>query len=540
MTPHATRPRSRWPCRARRPQTHPGAQRDAPSLRLPLTQHDPQPLARPRQPRHDRPRRNPGHLGNRPIGQCAQLPQDDHLAKNGRQRIDRRQHDVRRRRAIVARRIDRLAHVDGVIVLDEHRAAPLLAEPLHAPAAHDRQKPVPAIIAAQAVDMTQRPKTRLLHHVARGLAVSRQVPGQRIPVVQIGQDGGVEPRAGHAGNISPRPSVIYLTTYRSTALSIDDGIDRRGFLKCMAWTGTGLAWAMVGGIPRSVTLGEAAAHDLFFVQLSDSHMGFDKPANSNVAATFQAAIDNINALPVQPSFLLHTGDISHLSQPAQFDQVDQMIRGARTKSGREFYVPGEHDVLNDNGQQYRQRYGKDTKGNGWYSFDDRGVHFIGLVNVLNLKAGGLGNLGADQLAGVKLDVASLSSSTPIVVFAHVPLWAVYPTWGWGTDDGTQALALLSRFGSVTVLNGHIHQVVQKVEGHMTFHTALSTAFPQPSPGTAQAPGPVTVDAPELRHYLGLSTVTYLERPGSLAVVDSALEGGILTAGIGAAANTTAR
>ena len=324
-------------------------------------------------------------------------------------------------------------------------------------------------------------------------------------------------------------------------MSIDDGIDRRGFLKCMAWTGTGLAWTMVGGIPRSITLADPrAAHDLFFVQLSDSHMGFDKPANANVAATFQAAIDKINALPVQPSFLLHTGDISHLSQPAQFDQVDQMIRGAHTKSGRVFYVPGEHDVLTDNGQQYRQRYGKDTKGDGWYSFDDRGVHFIGLVNVLGLKAGGLGNLGADQLDWLKRDVARLSSSTPIVVFAHVPLWAVYPTWGWGTDDGTQALALLSRFGSVTVLNGHIHQVVQKVEGHMTFHTALSTAFPQPSPGTAQAPGPVTVDAPELRHYLGLSTVTYLERPGSLAVVDSALEGGILTAGIGAAANTTAR
>jgi 3',5'-cyclic-AMP phosphodiesterase len=322
-------------------------------------------------------------------------------------------------------------------------------------------------------------------------------------------------------------------------LSIDDGIDRRGFLKCMAWTGTGLAWAMVGGIPRSVTLGEAAAHDLFFVQLSDSHMGFDKPANSNVAATFQAAIDKINALPVQPSFLLHTGDISHLSQPAQFDQVDQMIKGARTKSGKVFYVPGEHDVLSDNGLQYKQRYGAGTKGDGWYSFDDRGVHFIGLVNVLNLKAGGLGNLGADQLAWLKRDVASLSSSTPIVVFAHVPLWAVYPTWGWGTDDGTQALALLSRFGSVTVLNGHIHQVVQKVEGNMTFHTALSTAFPQPAPGTAQAPGPVTVDAPTLKHYLGLSTVTYLARPGNLAVVDSALEGGILTAGIGAAAATTA-
>jgi 3',5'-cyclic-AMP phosphodiesterase len=321
----------------------------------------------------------------------------------------------------------------------------------------------------------------------------------------------------------------------------DDGIDRRGFLKCMAWTGTGLAWAMVGGVPRSILLGDTVANkDLFFVQISDSHMGFDKPANADVAATFQAAIDKINALPVQPSFLLHTGDISHLSQPGQFDLVDQMIRGARTTSGRIFYVPGEHDVLNDNGLQYRQRYAKETQGNGWYSFDDRGVHFIGLVNVLDLKPGGLGNLGAEQLEWLKRDTARLPTSTPIVVFAHVPLWAVYPTWGWGTDDGTQALALLSRFGSVTVLNGHIHQVVQKVEGHMTFHTAMSTAFPQPAPGTAQAPGPFKVDAAQLRHYLGLSTVTYLARPGNLAVVDSALEGNILTAGIDSSPSDAAR
>ncbi len=303
-----------------------------------------------------------------------------------------------------------------------------------------------------------------------------------------------------------------------------DGIDRRGFLECMAWAGTGVVWSMVGGVPRSFRIGEAHPKDLFFVQISDSHMGFDKAANTDVAGTFQEAIRRINALPSQPHFLLHTGDISHLSKPSEFDAVDQMIRAAKTKTGNVFYVPGEHDVLNDAGASYRARYGKETKGNGWYSFDHSGIHFIGLVNVMDLKPGGLGSLGADQLAWLAQDVKGLAKSTPIVVFAHVPLWALYPQWGWGTDDGAQALALLAKFGSVTVLNGHIHQTVQKVEGHMTFHTALSTAFPQPAPGTAAGPGPVDVGADRLRSFLGLSSVRFSAHGGTLAIVDASLAG----------------
>jgi plastocyanin len=314
----------------------------------------------------------------------------------------------------------------------------------------------------------------------------------------------------------------------------DDGVDRRGFLKCMAWAGTAVVWTVAGGVPRSVALGASdllgrgrtrpAASDVFFAQISDSHMGFNKAANADVAATFREAITRINALPSEPAFLLHTGDISHLSQPDEFDAVEQMVRDARTKSGRVFYVPGEHDVLNDNGAQYRTRFGAGSAGQGWYSFDHSGVHFIGLVNVLDLKPGGLGNLGADQLQWLAQDVKGLPSSTPIVVFAHVPLWAVYPQWGWGTDDGTQALGLLSRFGSVTVLNGHIHQTIQKVEGHMTFHTALSTAFPQPAPGTAAGPGPVDVGADRLRSFLGITSVRYTAHAGTLALVDGSLAG----------------
>src|ERR1700730_12781914 len=305
-----------------------------------------------------------------------------------------------------------------------------------------------------------------------------------------------------------------------------DGIDRRGFLKCMAWAGTGTLCVMQGGVLKSFALGRAsdpgpaaAKGELSFVQISDSHMGFNKPANTDVTGTLQAAVDKINGLSTPPEFLLHTGDISHLSKPEEFDTVDQILKA----TGKEaFFVPGEHDVLNDDGAQFRERYAKGSKGAGWYSFEKKGVHFIGLVNVMNLKAGGLGTLGPEQLEWLEDDVKHLKSSTPIVVFAHIPLWAVYPEWGWGTEDSAQALACLKKFGSVTVLNGHIHQTMQKVEGNVTFHTAASTAFPQPQPGKADSPGPMKVPAEQLRTVLGITDVNYVQGQQTLAVVDSTL------------------
>ena len=306
----------------------------------------------------------------------------------------------------------------------------------------------------------------------------------------------------------------------------DDGVDRRGFLKCMAWAGTGAFFLMEGGVPKSYSLSRMpelagkSTGDLAFAQLSDSHMGFNKPANADVVSTLKAAVDKINALVTPPEFILHTGDISHLSRPEEFDTVDQVLKSASATDV--FYVPGEHDVLEDEGQQYRNRYGKGSKGAGWYSFDKKGVHFIGLVNVMNLKAGGLGTLGAEQLDWMKDDVRHLKHSTPIVVFAHIPLWTVYPQWGWGTDDSAQALAFLKKFGSVTVLNGHIHQTMQKVEGNVTFHTASSTAFPQPHPGAADSPGAMKVPAEQLRGILGITDVTYLRGKHSLAIVDLSL------------------
>jgi Icc protein len=307
----------------------------------------------------------------------------------------------------------------------------------------------------------------------------------------------------------------------------NDGVDRRGFLKCMAWAGTGALCVVRGGVLKSFALNSQTGRgmkshktgEFSFVQISDSHMGFNKPANPDVIATLQAAVDKINALPEPPDFILHTGDITHLSKPSEFDNVDQILKATNKEI---FFVPGEHDVLNDDGAMFRDRYGKSSKGSGWYSFDKNGVHFMGLVNVMNLKAGGLGALGPEQLEWIKDDVMHLKSSTPIVVFAHIPLWSVYPQWGWGTDDSAQALAYLKKFGSVTVLNGHIHQTMQKIEGNVTFHTAFSTAFPQPAPGSAAGPGPMQVPAEKLKSVLGITHVNYVEGRHALGLVDSSL------------------
>lgn len=304
----------------------------------------------------------------------------------------------------------------------------------------------------------------------------------------------------------------------------DCGVSRRETLKCMAWAGTGLVWTLSGGVPGAKLIGsaEAATKGFSFVQISDSHIGFNKPANPDPSATFGEAIVKINALSEKPAFMIHTGDITHLSKPKEFDDFDQIVGDAKLDV---HYVPGEHDVIDEKqGQAYLDRYGKRSKGKGWYSFDHNGVHFVGLVNVYDLKAGGMGNLGAEQLAWLADDLRRKSASTPIVVFAHIPLWIIAAEWGWGTSDGVEALKHLARFGSVTVLNGHIHQIMQKIEGNVTFHTARSTAFPQPAPGSAPSPGPKIVPPGDLRGVLGVSSITVARGKQPLAIVDSTLAG----------------
>lgn len=306
---------------------------------------------------------------------------------------------------------------------------------------------------------------------------------------------------------------------------MNDQPSRRGFLECMGWAGTGLVWSVSGGVLSSVSLDQALAapkgvQPFSFLQISDSHIGFAKDPNPDARATFREAVAKIKAMPAKPDFILHTGDITQLSKDQEFDDADQILTEAGLPM---FHVPGEHDMLDEGtGAAYLARYGKGTLGDGWYSFDHNGVHFVGLVNVRELKAGGMGHLGEAQLDWLAKDLAGRSASTPLVVFTHIPMWTIYADWGWGTDDSAQALALLRRFGSVTVLNGHIHQVIQKVEGTVAFHTARSTAFPQPAPGKAAGPGPLKVPAGDLHAALGVRTLTVKRGTQPLAVVDASL------------------
>jgi len=305
-----------------------------------------------------------------------------------------------------------------------------------------------------------------------------------------------------------------------TQATLDDGIDRRGFLECMQWAGTGVIWTLAGGVPASQLLSaDTPARSGFrFVQISDSHIGFNKPANPDVTGTLQTAVDKINGLADPPDFLIHTGDLTHMARAGEFDTLQQVLGQLRQR--QIFYVPGEHDVAGDDGKLYRDRIGKGSLGSGWQSFDHKGTHFIGLNNVAQLE--GMGKIGTEQLDWMRQDLAALGSSTPIVVFAHIPLWTVYPEWGWGTEDSAEALGMLKRFGSVTVLNGHIHQVLQKVEGNVAFHSAMSTAFPQPAPGSAPSAGPMKVPAERLKQVLGVTRVTSVSGAARLALVDSPL------------------
>ncbi len=298
--------------------------------------------------------------------------------------------------------------------------------------------------------------------------------------------------------------------------------NRRSALKCMAFGGAGTLFALSGGILTATDLARAAESGSvgtpLFVQISDSHIGFNKPANPDVAGTLKRSIALVNALPAQPRFIIHTGDITHLSKPEEFDSAQQLLSALRVSEIHT--VPGEHDVTDGVGAEYFKRFGAASNNRGYYSLDHDGVHLVGLVNVMNFKPGGLGILGDEQLAWLKDDLSAHASSTPIVVFAHMPLWSIYEPWGWGTGDADQVVALLRRFGSVTVLNGHIHQIVQKVEGNITFHTARSTAYPQPTAGNGPGPGPLAVPAADLPGRIGITRVAV--QRGTLSLADTTL------------------
>jgi hypothetical protein len=308
-------------------------------------------------------------------------------------------------------------------------------------------------------------------------------------------------------------------------MHMTENISRRRALTCLgAWSGAAVVWGLVGGVPRAFgTAADRRAPNarFTFTQISDTHLGFNKEANPDVAGTLRRCIADVNSLPQQPAFIIHTGDITHLSKPEEFDLGTQLF--GEFRAGRMHFVPGEHDALDRGLEGYFAGPGSGLEHRAWYSFDDHGVHFVGLSNVIDFKAGSMPALGTEQLQWLRNDLAGLSASTPIVVFAHIPLWTVYEPWGWGTADAGEVLKWLRRFGSVTVLNGHIHQVMQKVEGHVAFHSAMSTAYPQPAPGAADSPGPLKVPAGKLGELLGTRQINVVPGNRSLAMIDRPIQ-----------------
>ncbi len=295
---------------------------------------------------------------------------------------------------------------------------------------------------------------------------------------------------------------------------MSDRVNRRNFLEHVGWTAAGIPWTL-GASGLMTSRASALPGAVSFVQISDSHIGFARPENPDVAGTLKKAVDKINALSAQPSFVVHTGDLTHLSKPEQFATCKDILSSLRAPL---VTMPGEHDVIGGS-ENYFAAFGKRDAGKGWHAFDIGGVHFLVLVNVFNFEIDG--KLGQEQLDFVAKDLAAQKTSTPIVVFGHVPLYALYPAWGWTTEDGAKVLGLLQRFDAVTVLNGHIHQIIQHTEGNIRFATAAATAYPQPAPGTADKPGPLKVPADQLLHVLGYRNVD-LARRGPATVTDHQL------------------
>lgn len=290
---------------------------------------------------------------------------------------------------------------------------------------------------------------------------------------------------------------------------------RKAFLEHVGWTGAGIVWSMsAAGVLEAQPAGAADA-SFRFVQISDSHIGFHRPENPDVAGTLAKAVAAINALPVQPAFVVHTGDITHLSKPDQFDTAKGVLQTLRAPL---IQIPGEHDVI-AGPQSYFAAFRNAHAPDGWFSFDQAGIHFVALVNVFDFEKMGL--LGSRQLDWVRADLAAQKATTPVVVFAHVPLYALYAPWGWTTQDGAQVLAWLARFERVTVLNGHIHQVIRHREGNIEFATAAATAYPQPAPGSAPQPGPLAVPADHLLKVIGYRSVS-VEPSGGAAIDDRPL------------------
>lgn len=236
--------------------------------------------------------------------------------------------------------------------------------------------------------------------------------------------------------------------------------------------------------------GRASYDDFYFVQLSDTHWGYQGPANPQSSVTLRKAVAAVNALPHQPDFVVFTGDLTHTTDDPterrrRLAEFKQIVADLKVKTVR--FMPGEHDASLDQGTAYKELFG-DTH----YTFDHKGVHFIALDNVSDAGA----KLGDIQLAWLRADLQGRDKAAPIVVLTHRPLFDLAPKWDWATRDGEAAMALLMPFSNVTVFYGHIHQEHHHMTGHIAHHSAKSLVFPLPAPGSQEKRTPLPWDTQE--------------------------------------------
>jgi hypothetical protein len=256
-------------------------------------------------------------------------------------------------------------------------------------------------------------------------------------------------------------------------------MDRLAFLKVMGIGGAVFATGLPGFAEALGPAGAAKASEFYFVQLSDTHWGFEgAKANPDAKGTLGKAIDAVNALDPQPDFVIFTGDLTHITDDPQLRRqrlAEFKVQAARLRARQVRYLPGEHDAGGgDHGEAYREAFGTSR-----YAFAHKGIHFIALDNVS--QDGSI--LGDDQLKWFADELSRTPKTEPLVIFAHRPLFDLYPDWDWTTTDGQKAIDLLKDHRFVTVFYGHIHQEHHHRTGHIQHHSATSLIFPLPAPGS---------------------------------------------------------
>ena len=278
-------------------------------------------------------------------------------------------------------------------------------------------------------------------------------------------------------------------------------IDRRRFLQLAAVGGGAVfASALPGSVRATGKNGAAGYEEFFFVQLSDTHWGYSGPANPEADSTLRKTVATVNALNIQPDFIVFTGDLTHTTNDSaerrrRLTEFRGIVSELKVKDVR--FMPGEHDASLDSGAAYKELFGETH-----YAFDHKGVHFVTLDNVSDPGA----SVGETQLQWLKADLAQLGKSTPIVVFTHRPLFDLAPAWDWATRDGAKAIEILMPYANVTVFYGHIHQEHHHQTGHIAHHSAKSLIFPLPAPMSQPKRAPLPWDPARPNKGLGFREV----------------------------------